>query len=186
MHVRAGFCALTGQLLRSEHIRTHTIHTRRKISSTLFDLKSSCDYITLSFPKMSFIKPTNYDVYTGFWVNTRHGQMHGSTLTLDRQDGALFIAFLALYVGLAGQGTWRIVRFLLHRAYSSTKTPDGIYNQRQAILRNSESGYSAALEMIQLCFVWRKREAWKIWIRMLPLMGLSLLLSLAFAVAGEA
>ncbi|KAH7112531.1 hypothetical protein B0J11DRAFT_597934 [Dendryphion nanum] len=133
---------------------------------------------------MSFIKPTNYDVYTGFWVNTRHGQMHGSTLTLDRQDGALFIAFLALYVGLAGQGTWRIVRFLLHRAYSSTKTPDGIYNQRQAILRNSESGYSAALEMIQLCFVWRKREAWKIWIRMLPLMGLSLLLSLAFAVAG--
>jgi hypothetical protein len=127
----------------------------------------------------------NYYIYTGIWVNTRYNHVYGTTITLGRRDSALLIAFLALYVGLAGQGTWRITRFLLHHALSSTDSPDGVYNQRQAILRNTESGHSAALELLRMFWAWRKKKTRKIWARVLPVMGFSLLLSSAFATAGR-
>ncbi|KAF2728977.1 hypothetical protein EJ04DRAFT_396134, partial [Polyplosphaeria fusca] len=94
-------------------------------------------------------------VYTGLWVNTARGRLYGATLTLDRQQGAVLIALLALYVGAAGQGVWRILQLLLHRAFSSNNRPDGIYNQRQAILRNSESGLTAAWASLQTLIAWR-------------------------------
>jgi hypothetical protein len=37
-------------------------------------------------------------VYLGVWTNWSRGQVMGSTLTLDRRNGSLLIAFLAFFV----------------------------------------------------------------------------------------
>ncbi|KAH8730615.1 hypothetical protein GQ44DRAFT_700586 [Phaeosphaeriaceae sp. PMI808] len=126
----------------------------------------------------------SYDVYTGVWIKSQAGNIYGATLTLSRSNGAILVAFLALYVALAGQGCWNIARFLWHRALSSTSTPDGIYNQRQAILRNSDSAYTAALQFLEILWAWRKKRVWGLYKRLLPVLGFSLLLSLGFAAAG--
>lgn len=126
----------------------------------------------------------DYDVYTGVWINTLRGRVYGATLTLDRQHGNALVAFLALYVGLAGQGFWRIASFLLHHAFSSSDIPDGIYHQRQAILRNSESAQMAAWELLQTSLAWRRKKGRKICIRLMPLILFSLVVSLSFTAAG--
>jgi hypothetical protein len=133
---------------------------------------------------MASEQSTQADVYEGFWTNYAYGRVGGATLTLDRQRGAVLIAFLALYVGLAGQGCWRISRFYLHRVFSSFVNPDGIYNQRQAILRNSETSLAAALAFVQTNIAWRKQHVERTQTRLLPVTVLSLSLSLAFAAAG--
>lgn len=126
-----------------------------------------------------------YDVYEGVWTNHARGHVNGATLTLGRQTGGVFIAFLALFVGLAGQGCWRIVRFYVHRLFSSTAKPDGIYNQRQAILRNSDTSLAAAIAFTQTNIAWRRKHVTDAQRRLLPVTSLSLSLSLVFAAAGK-
>lgn len=81
-----------------------------------------------------------YRIYTGVWTNWSHGAVFGRTLTIDRRDGDLLIAFIALFVTIVGTSFWRLACFALHSFFSSEATRDGIYHQRQAILRNSANG----------------------------------------------
>lgn len=127
---------------------------------------------------------SDYDVYTGLWIARARGVVQGATITLGRQSGAILIAFLALYVGLAGSGCWNIVRFLLHRIFSTSSDVDGVYHQRQTILRNAGTAHSAVWELFQVSIAWRGKGARRHIKRLLPVMGLSAVLSLAFAAAG--
>ena len=79
----------------------------------------------------------NSGVYIGAWINWSHGSVRSATITVTTRDGALLIAFLAFYVGLASTSFWRIACFAFHQMLSSDKLEDGLYHQRQAILRNS-------------------------------------------------
>ncbi|KAF2262432.1 hypothetical protein CC78DRAFT_618493 [Lojkania enalia] len=123
------------------------------------------------------------DVYIGIWINRLYGPVHGATLTLDRQSGGLLIAFLALYVTVTGKSFWRIVRFWCHFFLSSIAHPDGVYHQRQAILRNWESAPDAAWEFIKIAVAWRRR-ARSNWTRLIPPLILAVFVTAGFAIAG--
>jgi hypothetical protein len=66
---------------------------------------------------------------------------------------------------------------------SKTDAQDGIYHQRQAILRNSANGVTAMYEMGQLMWSWRKKKHLAIR-RLLPILAYVAISISAFAVAG--
>lgn len=49
-----------------------------------------------------------YSVHLGTWINWSRGRVMGATLTLDRRDGNLLIAFTAVFVGIVTERFWRI------------------------------------------------------------------------------
>lgn len=91
-----------------------------------------------------------YPIDTGTWVNWSRGRMMGATLTLNRGDADLLIAFTAFFIAFVTTRTWRIFCFALHRVYSTPGLQDGVYHQRQAILRNSSSPESAIHLLLKL------------------------------------
>ncbi|KAF2691131.1 hypothetical protein K458DRAFT_438815 [Lentithecium fluviatile CBS 122367] len=97
------------------------------------------------------------DVFTGFWINRAYGSCYGATLTLRRQHGGFLIAFLAIYVSLTGKSFWKIARFLLHSYFSSAATTDGVYHQRQNVLRNAKAAPDAVAEVFWIMLAWRPR-----------------------------
>lgn len=123
------------------------------------------------------------DIYTGLWINRAHDPISGATLTLNRRSGAFLIAFLALFVGVAGKAFWKIARFLLHSYFSSTAHPDTIYHQRQAILRNAKGAEDAVEDVLHAMLAWRKK-AQKSSSRFSPVLLLAFVIVSGFAAAG--
>ncbi|KAL1607754.1 hypothetical protein SLS60_002690 [Paraconiothyrium brasiliense] len=78
-------------------------------------------------------------IFLGVWINWSKGNVLGSTLTVTQTNGALLVAFVALFITFAGTRLWRISCFFLHRGYSASGPQDGIYHQRQAVLKNSDN-----------------------------------------------
>ncbi|OAG01385.1 uncharacterized protein CC84DRAFT_190654 [Paraphaeosphaeria sporulosa] len=109
--------------------------------------------MTLTLPTGSIDK----DIYKGFWINQSLGTVRGATLTLDRQAGGLVIAFLALFIAATARSLWKIVRFLVHATSSTCNKQDGVYHQRQAILRNQPLALNAVLDFCRLGYAWRNR-----------------------------
>jgi hypothetical protein len=97
------------------------------------------------------------DIYKGFWINQSLGTVRGATLTLDRQAGGLIITFLALFIAAAARSFWKITRFLVYANGSNLSNQDGVYHQRQAILRNQSLALDAVLDLCRLSYVWRDR-----------------------------
>jgi len=136
---------------------------------------------------MSVTLPTwsiDEDIYTGFWINPSLGTFRGATLTLSRQTGGLIIAFVALYVGATGRSLWKIIRFLMHAVYTTPIFQDGVYHQRQAILRNTPMAYNAAIDLLWASFVWRDR-AKGARRRLLPVALVAAILSIVSIAAGN-
>jgi hypothetical protein len=79
------------------------------------------------------------NVYLGVWTNWSKGTVMGATLTMTRQQGDLLIAFTGFLIPFVASRFWRILCFILHLYYSTSKPEDAIYHQRQVILRNSSS-----------------------------------------------
>ena len=123
------------------------------------------------------------DIYLGFWINRAYSVLRGVSLTLDRQSGAILIAFLALFITAAGRSFWKIVRHGLHIYFSSETSSDGVYHQRQAILRNSQLAEDAALTLIEARFSWRKRGE-RLDRRLMPVALLSAFVAVAFFLSG--
>ncbi|KAF2018547.1 hypothetical protein BU24DRAFT_475616 [Aaosphaeria arxii CBS 175.79] len=99
----------------------------------------------------------SHDAYVGFWTNWSSGKIQGATVTLTRRNGGLLVAFLALFVATAGRSFWRIICFMLHCFLSKPSSPqDGLYHQRQALLRNNEAALSAAWQLLEMMVVWKK------------------------------
>ncbi|KAI1160783.1 hypothetical protein F5B18DRAFT_631346 [Nemania serpens] len=78
-----------------------------------------------------------YPVYTGVWTNWSRSRVLGATLTLNREDADLLIAFTALFIAFVATRVWRITCFIFHRIYSSCEEQKAIYHQQQVILRNA-------------------------------------------------
>lgn len=100
--------------------------------------------------------PPAAHVYTGPWINWSKGVTLGSTATLTQRSGSLLTAFLGIYVTFAGAACWRILSFLWHqhRSTKGLKTP--LHHQQQVILRNSTTSGSAAWQLTQTA--WRYRR----------------------------
>lgn len=127
--------------------------------------------------------PVDDDIYTGLWINHLRGDFRGARLTLSREAGGLLIAFLALFIAVTARGVWKLARYLLFVTGSSSIEQDGIYHQRQAILRNGSLAFDALWDLLRLGYSWRGR-AGRITRRLLPSILLASLISLASAIAG--
>lgn len=122
-------------------------------------------------------------VYQGFWVNYSQGKIHGSTLTLTLENGALFIAVIALFVRFAGGQLWSVLTFLVSITRSTAEPRDALYHQQQAILRNTSQPSSVVWAMLKLPWFWRG-DAKKANTRALVFVFGSLTYIAAFSVAG--
>lgn len=121
-------------------------------------------------------------IYTGPWVNWSHGLIRGATLTLPRDSGGLLIAFLALFVGLAGSCFWYILCYFLHQSRASREKKDALHHQQQAIIRNNAGPAVTAWEFLRLGWYWRSAAQSPFW-RSLPLVVLASLNLSVFGVA---
>ncbi|KAK0280294.1 hypothetical protein LTR54_001095 [Friedmanniomyces endolithicus] len=124
-------------------------------------------------------------VYKGPWVDFSHGYIQGATLTLTTRDGAFLVSFLTLYITIAGSLARTIIAYVYHqrRANAAKDDQDGLWNQEQAILRNTGSPIKVAIELLYEWRAWRKIKK-----RSLRRLLIGILLALAtlaiFAVAG--
>ncbi|KAF2459446.1 hypothetical protein BDY21DRAFT_338281 [Lineolata rhizophorae] len=89
-------------------------------------------------------------VYTGFWIDWSNGKVDGATLTLVNRDAAYLVAFLAVFIGMAGACLWNLVCYVSFRTRSTVKAKGPLHHQKQVILRNCHSEASAALAFLML------------------------------------
>ncbi|RDA95396.1 hypothetical protein CP533_3421 [Ophiocordyceps camponoti-saundersi (nom. inval.)] len=94
-------------------------------------------------------------VHLGTWTDWTRGPVMGVTLTLNRKEGALLIAFTAFFVGIVASCFWRILVFFVYRLYSTPAPRDALHHQRQALLRNSVTAPSSLWAFSQLYWTWR-------------------------------
>lgn len=120
-------------------------------------------------------------IYLGSWTNWSQGRILGATITLNRNNGNLLIAFLALFVSYTGTCLWRIIGFGFHRHFSTAERQDGLYHQRQAILRNSDNANAALWDLTYLAWIWRRKS--RSLRRLSPLLASAVISLIAFAVA---
>lgn len=99
-----------------------------------------------------------YPVYVGAWTNWFRGRIMGATLTLKQADANLLISFIAFLIAFVSTRFWRILRFVLHQAYSTSKPRDVVYHQCQAILRNSTSPEDGAQLLSHLLLANRRSK----------------------------
>jgi len=122
--------------------------------------------------------PISYNGYTGFWINWDKGRVLGSTLTLTSRNGAIFLAFLVIFVGFVAAQSWKTARFLAHHhrlcrqlsvAEGNAKEPppgvtrnpqNGLFYQQQLVLRNEASDQAAAWTFFSLARVWRSHTTY--------------------------
>jgi hypothetical protein len=123
----------------------------------------------------------SYDVYVGLWTNWSYGKVDGLTITLQQRDAQLLIAFVAFFVTFVSVHVWKILCFFLHYSLSTSDNRDVLHHQRQAVLRNAHSPASLAWTLFQLAKAWKKSS--KVYGRLLPLIGFTLLVSALVALA---
>ncbi|KAL1605012.1 hypothetical protein SLS60_004555 [Paraconiothyrium brasiliense] len=122
-------------------------------------------------------------VYYGSWINWSRGKYDGATMTLTPRNAGLLIAFLAIFVSVAGGSLWRIIAFVLHQRRVAKEPRDGLHYQQQVILRNAATPGVASWQLLWLVPPWRrisKRPLWK----SLPVVLLALVNLSAFFAAG--
>jgi hypothetical protein len=122
-------------------------------------------------------------VFLGVWTDWSHGSISGATLTLTQRNGGFLIAFIALFVTLTGGRFWAIAAFITHILHSTQTAQDGIYQQRQAILCNTNSSASALWKMLRLSWAWRRHRRASLFKKIFPSMLLSFLILSVSAVA---
>ena len=124
-------------------------------------------------------------VYLGTWINWTEGRIAGSTLTVSTQNGAYLVAFLALFVRVAGNHFWRILCYSAFQFRSTTEPQDGLHHQLQAILRNNVSDFVALIDFAKTGRAWGLRPKAKNALFRAGIFGLLAFLHIgAFAVAG--
>lgn len=121
-------------------------------------------------------------IYTGVWTNWANGRLLGATLTTTRTHGSLLIAFLSIFVTFVGTRFWRIGCFIVHYIYSTSAPRDGLYHQRQAILRNVVNGTPGLWGLCEFLYAWRT-TAKSPYRRILPPLVFTLITLITFALA---
>lgn len=119
-------------------------------------------------------------IYTGIWVNWTRGRVLGSTVTLSRADGTVFVAFITLFYTVLSTQLWRSLCFLIHQARVSSRPRDGLFHQQQVVLRNSSTPAGAAWIFALQSWYWRGR-ADRHWLRSIPGLLLALVYIIIFA-----
>lgn len=122
-------------------------------------------------------------VYFGSWINWSRGKYNGATITLTPSNAGILVAFLAIFVSVAGGSLWRIIAFIVHQQRLAKSPRDGLHYQQQVILRNAATPGVASWQLLWLFPAWRKISRRPFW-RSLPLILLALLNLSTFFAAG--
>jgi len=126
--------------------------------------------------------PAEQKVFLGIWTNWSQGKTFGSTITMTQYNGNLLIAFLALFVSFVGTSLWRIIGYILHRIFSTNAAQDGVYHQRQAILRNATNATDAIWDLSSI--LWNSRRVTRSYSRLIPSLATAAFSVSVFAIAG--
>ena len=127
---------------------------------------------------------SSQDVYVGFWVNFTGGKIAGATLTLQSRDGAYLVAFLAMFVRIAGNHFWKLLCYLaFHTLPQASRPSDVPWRQQRAVLRNSYSAMDAVVKFCRIA-VASKRTARPTLIAPLLLAVTAILNVVGFILAG--
>ncbi|QPC71273.1 hypothetical protein HYE68_002025 [Fusarium pseudograminearum] len=123
----------------------------------------------------------SFEIYTGSWTDWSRGRVLGATLTLSSRDASLLLAFIAAFVTVVAIRLWLIIAFTTHQFAAAGGKHDGLYYQRQVILRNVKSAPAAAWLFIQQAWHWRgiARSSYS---RTLPLALFCIIYSVGFAI----
>lgn len=121
-------------------------------------------------------------IYLGVWTDWTRSRVLGATLTLSARDGALLLTSLAFFVTIVGARGWRLVGFSAHQAMAADGDHDGLYYQRQHILRNAATPADAAWVFLQQAWYWR-RTVRTAWLRTLPWAAFAAMYLALFAAA---
>ncbi|CAK4034500.1 Hypothetical predicted protein [Lecanosticta acicola] len=125
----------------------------------------------------------SHSVYTGFWINWSQGSIGGATLTLSSQHGAYLVAFLALFVQLAGVYSWQILSYIFFNLKTSPQRTDDLTQQHLAILRNVASDFGTLWELVKAS--WKARHSHpRPYRRILYILASAFLHGLGFTIAG--
>lgn len=120
-------------------------------------------------------------VYKGLWVDYTSGPVLGATITTTGDNANLAIAVLSLLVAFSGAHLWDLIAFVSYCTGISQDPRPAFHHQRQFLARNLTSPGSFALEMVKVCWAWRRQRPWST----LALMTfLSLVCSAGFLAAG--
>lgn len=103
---------------------------------------------------------------------------------MSHHNGAILTAFLAVFIAFTGSKFWRITCFFIHQLLlpKSDAAQDGLYHQRQAILRNATDEKIGFLTFCRILWAWRRR-AHQPFNRMIPAIGISLIITVGFILA---
>ncbi|KAF2120677.1 hypothetical protein BDV96DRAFT_272103 [Lophiotrema nucula] len=95
------------------------------------------------------------DVYLGPWVDHSEGPIKGAKITLTSTNGAILIAFLALFVQYVGQHLWEIACFAWHQSRSSQLPKLVLQYQQDIALRNNGPPAQTLLYFTRIAWAWR-------------------------------
>lgn len=98
----------------------------------------------------------SFEIFTGVWTDWSLGCIVGAIITLSSRDASLILAFIAAFVTLVGARLWGIISFAAHQASATDGKHDGLYYQRQVILRNTTSAVAAAWLFLLQAGYWRR------------------------------
>lgn len=124
-----------------------------------------------------------YEVFTGIWTNWSYGKILGSTLTLKQRDANLLIAFVAFLITIVTTHIWKITCFGIHAFLSTRESRDVLHHQRQVLLRNNQGPSKSLISFVRLGLAWNKLTARQSTRRLLPLITLTVVMTMAFTVA---
>ncbi|KAJ4004607.1 hypothetical protein NW752_011704 [Fusarium irregulare] len=96
----------------------------------------------------------SFEIYTGTWTDWSRGPVLGATITLSSRDASLLLAFIAAFVTIVAIRLWVIIGFSVHQVLATGNKHDGLYYQRQVILRNTKSAPAAAWLFLQQAWYW--------------------------------
>lgn len=125
-----------------------------------------------------------YQVYVGLWTNWSRGPIMGTTLTLKQADTNILIAFIAIFTAFVSGCFWKIVRFALHRSYSTSGPQSATYHQCQAILRNCSTAEESFILLSQVLWTNRLQRRLQRRFRLIFAAIIAIICFVAFTVGG--
>ncbi|KAH7087776.1 hypothetical protein FB567DRAFT_353579 [Paraphoma chrysanthemicola] len=120
-------------------------------------------------------------VKKGFWINRAHGQVMGQTLTVEARTGTVIVALLTILASIGTAQLWNLFTFLLHQYQADGQDADGLFWQRQALLRTMPTPTALMADSLKLSWTWKNKVP-----RALLRCSAIFLVALCFAIASVA
>jgi hypothetical protein len=98
---------------------------------------------------------SNYQVYTGFWIDNSHSAVLGATLTLPIRWASYVVSALTVAVTISATSFWIVAACIFYQFLVRHENVDVVGFQHRVILRNSSSPLGKLWEIIKVRFAWR-------------------------------